>query len=391
MKKKINPINIFIIISAISVIISFFTFIFGKDTFTAVSATDGFEKLFNDFVFHLYYSKDLSTVYTKSIHVCFPPLIYLFYHALNLMMPPQVGKDINFNAMYDLCAIYLIVEFLIFAFVVKRFLKKQSDKKFLLAVIFLTLSSCFAFGVIQCANIAFFVVILLLLAIDFKESNSKIKQELAMILIAIAAAIKIYPAVFGLLYIAEKKYKEALRLIIYGILFFAVPFAFTGGIDGFNEFLNNQIRVQEVWGELSPNGIYTNFLTLGCGENLSKAMIYIFGAISFILFFVFRDNHKRLFMLSFIMVMCPMWSGAYTPAFFVIPFLYLISKTEYIKNKFDLFYILLYSFLFTSSCFTFKFSSQKVFVIAMLLLFTVIIDEIIFLKKSKAKKAIDNQ
>lgn len=391
MKKKINPINIFIIISAISVIISFFAFILGKDTFTAVSATDGFEKLFNDFVFHLYYSKDLSTVYTKSIHVCFPPLIYLFYHALNLMMPPQVGKDINFNAMYDLCAIYLIVEFLIFAFVVKRFLKKQSDKKIFLAVILLTLSSCFAFGVIQCANIAFFVVILLLLAIDFKESNSKIKQEFAMILIAIAAAIKIYPAVFGLLYIAEKKYKEALRLIIYGILFFAVPFAFTGGIDGFNEFLNNQIRVQEVWGELSPNGIYTNFLTLGCGENLSKAMIYIFGAISFVLFFVFRDNHKRLFMLSFIMVMCPMWSGAYTPAFFVIPFLYLINKTEYIKSKFDFFYILLYSFLFTSSCFTFKFSSQKIFVIAMLLLFTVIIDEIIFLKKSKAKKAIDNQ
>ena len=391
MKKKINPINIFIIISAISVIISFFAFILGKDTFTAVSATDGFEKLFNDFVFHLYYSKDLSTVYTKSIHVCFPPLIYLFYHALNLMMPPQDGKDINFNAMYDLCAIYLIVEFLIFAFVVKRFLKKQSDKKILITVILLTLSSCFAFGVIQCANIAFFVVILLLLAIDFKESNSKIKQELAMILIAIAAAIKIYPAVFGLLYIAEKKYKEAIRLIIYGILFFAVPFAFTGGIDGFNEFLNNQIRVQEVWGELSPNGIYTNFLTLGCGENLSKAMIYIFGAISFVLFFVFRDNHKRLFMLSFIMVMCPMWSGAYTPAFFVIPFLYFVSKTEYIKSKFDIFYILLYSFLFTSSCCTFKFSSQKIFVIALLMLFTVIIEEIIFLKNSKAKKAIDNK
>lgn len=38
MKKKINPINIFIIISAISVIISFFTFVFGNDTFSAVNA-----------------------------------------------------------------------------------------------------------------------------------------------------------------------------------------------------------------------------------------------------------------------------------------------------------------------------------------------------------------
>ena len=141
MKKKINPINIFIIISAISVIISFFTFVFGNDTFSAVNATGGFHKLFNDFIFHLYLSDDLSTVYTKSIHICFPPLIYLFYHALNLMMPPHAKTDINYNAMYNLCVIYLIIGFLIFAFIIKRFLKKQNDKKVLLTVILLTLSS----------------------------------------------------------------------------------------------------------------------------------------------------------------------------------------------------------------------------------------------------------
>lgn len=240
MKKKISPINVFIIISSVSVIVSFFTFIFGNDTFSAVNATGGFHKLFNDFIFHLYYSNDLSTVYTKSMHLCFPPLIYLFYHTLNLMLPPQTGNDINYNAMYNICVIYLIIGFLLFAFIVRRFLKKQDDRKILLTIILLTLSSCFAFGVIQCANIAFFVVILLLFAVDFRESDSKVKQELAMIFIAIAAAVKIYPAVFGLLYLSERKYKEAVRLIIYGILFFAVPFAFTGGIDGFNLFLDNQ-------------------------------------------------------------------------------------------------------------------------------------------------------
>ena len=391
MKKKVSPVNIFIIISLISVIVSFFTFVFGNDTFSAVNATGGFHKLFNDFIYHLYYSKDLSTVYTKSIHMCFPPLIYLFYHALNLMMPPQTGNEINYNAMYNLCVIYLIIEFLLFAFAVKRFLKKQSDKKVLLAVILFALSSCFAFGVIQCANIAFLVVILLLLAVDLKESDSKFKQELAMIFIAIAAAIKIYPAVFGLLYLAERKYKEAVRLIIYGILFFAVPFVFTGGVDGFNLFLNNQIKVQMFWGDASPNGIYTNFLALGLGEDVSKIMIYVFGAISFIFFFICNDSHKRLFMLNFIMVMCPMWSGAYTPAFFVIPFLYLMSKTEYIKSKVDFLYMLLYSVLFTSSCFTFKFSSEKIFIITMILFAVIIVDEFAKLKRSKAKKVIDIQ
>lgn len=391
MKKKINPINIFIIISAISVIISFFTFVFGNDTFSAVNATGGFHKLFNDFIFHLYLSDDLNTVYTKSIHICFPPLIYLFYHALNLMMPPHAKTDINYNAMYNLCVIYLIIGFLIFAFIIKRFLKKQNDKKVLLTVILLTLSSCFTFGIIQCANIAFLVVMLLLLAVDLRESDSKFKQELAMILIAIAAAIKIYPAVFGLLYLAERKYKEAGRLIIYGILFFAVPFAFTGGIEGFNLFLSNQLEVQTTWGELSPNGIYTNLVSLGFSEILSKAIIVVFGTAAIIFVFICKDNWKKLFMLNFIMVMCPMWSGAYTPAFFVIPFLYLVSEKEYIKSKVDLIYILLFSLLFTSSCFTFEFSSQKIFVIAMLIFAIVIVDEVFSLKNNKAKKVIDNQ
>ena len=387
MKKKINPINIFIIISAISVIISFFTFVFGNDTFSAVNATGGFHKLFNDFIFHLYLSDDLSTVYTKSIHICFPPLIYLFYHALNLMMPPHAKTDINYNAMYNLCVIYLIIGFLIFAFIIKRFLKKQNDKKVLLTVILLTLSSCFTFGIIQCANIAFLVVMLLLLAVDLRESDSKFKQELAMILIAIAAAIKIYPAVFGILYLAERRYKESFRLIIYGILFFFVPFIFIGGIDGFNTFLENQILVQKTWGELSPNGIYSNLIILGLSEKISEIMIYILGGLSLIMAYVCNDNWKKLFMLSFIMVMCPMWSGAYTPALFTIPFLYLLSKKDYIENKLDFIYTALFSLMFTSSCFTFEISSKKIFITAMLLFILIAIDEISKLKKSKQTKS----
>ena len=257
----------------------------------------------------------------------------------------------------------------------------------LLTVILLTLSSCFAFGIIQCANIAFLVVMLLLLAVDLRESDSKFKQELAMILIAIAAAIKIYPAVFGLLYLAERKYKEAGRLIIYGILFFVVPFAFTGGIEGFNLFLNNQLEVQATWGELSPNGIYTNLVSLGLDEILSKAMIAVFGTAAIIFVFISKDNWKKLFMLNFIMVMCPMWSGAYTPALFTIPFLYLLSKKDYIENKLDFIYTVLFSLMFTSSCFTFEISSKKIFITAMLLVILIAIDEISKLKKSKQTKS----
>ena len=278
--------------------------------------------------------------------------------------------------MYFLCAIYLIIGFLAFAFTVKRFFKTTNDNKIFLVIVMITLSSSFVFGIIECANIAFLVLILLLLAIDFRESESKIKQELAMIFIAIAAAIKVYPAIFGLLYIAEREYKKAIRLVIYGLLFFFVPFAFTGGIEGFNLFIDNQIRVQSVWGTLSPNGIFSNLVSLGITQDLAKAMIYVFGGLSFVLFFVYKDSWKRIFLLCFVMVMCPLWSGAYTASFFITAFLTLISKMKNITKVTDFIYIIAFSAMFTSSCYSFDFSSRKIFFASIIIFFVLIADEI---------------
>jgi hypothetical protein len=64
-------------------------------------------------------------------------------------------------------------------------------------------------------------------------------RETALFLFAIAAALKLYPAVFGILYLVKKRYKEAGRLIIYGFLFFFVPFVFFQGGNGFRIFLYN--------------------------------------------------------------------------------------------------------------------------------------------------------
>lgn len=375
MKKRIKTLDLFIIISAASVIVSLFVFMLVPDMISSVSALN-IKNIFNDFVFHLYYSNDLSTIYTKSIHVCFPPLIYLFYHILNLFLPPQTDENIQFEPMYFLCAIYLIIGFLAFAFTVKRFFKTTNDNKIFLVIVMITLSSSFVFGIIECANIVFLVLILLLLAIDFRESESKIKQELAMIFIAIAAAIKVYPAIFGLLYIAERKYKKAIRLVIYGLLFFFVPFAFTGGIESFNLFIDNQIRVQSTWGTLSPNGIFSNLVSLGITQDLAKAMIYVFGGLSFVLFFVYKDSWKRIFLLCFVMVMCPLWSGAYTASFFITAFLTLISKMKNTTRVMDFIYIIAFSAMFTSSCYSFDFSSRKIFFASIIIFFVLIADEI---------------
>lgn len=77
------------------------------------------------------------------------------------------------------------------------------------------------------------VLILLMYACAWMDSVKKAEKEAALILIAFAAGLKLYPAIWGVFYLAEKRYKEAIRLIIYGILLFFLPFIFFQGVDGF--------------------------------------------------------------------------------------------------------------------------------------------------------------
>ena len=65
-------------------------------------------------------------------------------------------------------------------------------------------------------------------ALYLKDRSSAASREAALILIAMAAGIKLYPAIIGVIYLREKRFKEAIRLVIYGLIIFLVPFAFCG-------------------------------------------------------------------------------------------------------------------------------------------------------------------
>ena len=102
---------------------------------------------------------------------------------------------------------------------------------------------------IERGNMSLLVLILLMYAMALKDSTKIWERETALLLFAMAAALKLYPAVFGLLYLISKRYKEAVRLVIYGallfthqlygVLFFFLPFVFFQGVHGFQIFLHN--------------------------------------------------------------------------------------------------------------------------------------------------------
>ena len=198
--------------------------------------------------------------------------------------------------------------------------------------------------------------------------------------IAAAAAIKIYPAVFGLIYICEKRYKEAVRLIIYGILFFFVPFAFTGGINGFLQFLSNQKNVHETWGRLSKISIYSLSKLFGVPNNAALIISAVFALVAIIMFFLAKKNWQKYFALIFIMVMCPMWSGQYTICLFFLPFIEFIREENNNINILNILYAVMFSLFLSSSIFDRSTTEIKNF-LGILMLFILILFQIINDKK----------
>lgn len=128
-----------------------------------------------------------------------------------------------FLCIITIRSICLSVSAILLYYCTSKYLTSHSQEFKLFFCIIIFFSNILLFNVIERGGLTLYISIFLLLSLHLKDTNSKYKRELALIFIAIAAGIKIYPAIFGLIYIIEKRYKEAARLVIYGLISFFYP------------------------------------------------------------------------------------------------------------------------------------------------------------------------
>lgn len=103
------------------------------------------------------------------------------------------------------------------------------------------------------------------------NSKNKILSELALLALAVAAGLKMYPALFGAVLLYNKQYKKAMRTVIYGLAFFVLPiFAFREGLSGFSVF----------FGKVVKHSTTATFSTNGYGfDKLVNVIVYVWCAI----------------------------------------------------------------------------------------------------------------
>lgn len=208
---------------------------------------------------------------------------------------------------------------------------------------------------IERGNMSLLVLLLLMYAMCLKDSGKKWEREAALVLFASASALKLYPAVFGMLYLLDKRYKEAGRLVIYGIFLFFFPFVFFQGADGFRIFLHNLaavgsgatgVTIVGLSGRLASNlGI-----SLENGHEAGRILSYCYFVIVLFYCFYKKESWKSVTLLTSLMIIFVAASGTYCLIYCVIPFICFMNEMLMVKEyrAMDYIYAVLFVLIFAA-------------------------------------------
>ncbi len=310
---------------------------------------------FMDF-YNVLYSTFYGPYSQNSIYPPFPLMIFRFMLRLvpyNIAAEgPSVIRASQSGQIVFL--FYLLITLFMFFVLIMEIKKGLRLEKYLFTFLIL-LSGPFLFQ-FERANIIFLALLFLIIFVFFKDSKNRLVREFALLSLAISAGIKIYPAVFVILLLKEKRFKESLRVLLYGLALFIFPFFTIGGINQLPILIKNVFLTTDEttkWGfGYMVNVQNTVRIFFGFLGNFSDKVIIIGRALSLIVLvlglvmaFVTKIRWKALAILTILMVVVPSVSYEYTLIFMLIPLIVFLDREEK-ENRIDYLYLFCFFLIF---------------------------------------------
>lgn len=397
-QKRCTPVLLMYLVLGMGIFAQIFSLILSRGSFLKNIVYD-FSR-FTDFFDHVrrfYLGLDL--VYQEGMHACFPPLAYCIYFLLSRILyvdnigDPE-GLAVSGSGMLIICMMTAVFSiFFVFAFDRLFSVPQSAAKKLLTLLVFCSYPFWLA---IERGNMSQYVLILLMYAMAFRDSDRKVERETALILIAFAAGLKLYPAIFGVLYLAEKRYREAVRLMVYGILFFFLPFIFFQGVDGFRIFLRNISAVGSGTTGITIAGLCGRIaeavgVDLALGHLAGRILSMLYLGIVVLLCFLNKKSWQTIALLTSLMIIFVAASGTYCLIYWVIPFLCFMNEMVRRKSyrKLDYVYAVLFALVFVAYPVQALGSSGMLYAALYLLIFVILTDQVIVLvqgRKTRMRK-----
>lgn len=292
------------------------------------------------------------------VGVIYPPLCYLLCKIMGGMIPGFMGYTDSFALRDSQIGRMVYTYFVIFCVLVVfylavRFCKYSNIYKICLCLT-MVLSVPFL-STVDRGNFLLLSTACVFIFIAYYDSDNKLLKELALISLAVAAAIKIYPAVLGLLLIKKGNLKTVIRTVIYGVAAFILPVFAFDGIDTIREMITNLtaesnkniLDQNSISGRVDLPSVILTFLLMikqnlaeadfEAVEKISKILGIVFSAEMVLFSFVAKDRWKKVLALTAIMLVLPSFSYEYCLISYLVPlFLFLLSS----HKKSDFFYAL---------------------------------------------------
>lgn len=157
-------------------------------------------------------------------HANYPPLAYIIFYLLDC-----VGLRGGAPAGWQLAAAGAFMAASAAALLAALYRASDAKKVRRLLLCAAMLATAPMLYALERGNIIVLAVALTAAFLAGCRAENRVVRELAFLALAAAAALKVYPALLGLLLVAERRWKEAARLVLYGLLLALLPFLFLNG------------------------------------------------------------------------------------------------------------------------------------------------------------------
>ena len=304
------------------------------------------EDTFADFFSIIPASGSMGTYLYEDLGAIYPPMAYIVANFLgNFLLPGQLYDMLPMDLRNTQLGLMLTLMYtLLCVLPLCYMLYRKTPGKEIMKLVFplcLLFSGPFLY-LVERGNILLPTLVLLCAFVVGQQSKSRILREISLLCLALAASIKIYPAIFGLFLLCDKRYKEAVRCVIYGILFFFVPFFFFGGLPIIKLLIQNlsgyaQSAFMKATGigfrvDLSALLAGVTLFTDGTaqlGMSIASATMVPIAILLLIGFFFLEKRWKKMLCLSLLMVAMPSFSYTYTMVFYALPALLFLQDQEH--------------------------------------------------------------
>ncbi|HWY80298.1 MAG TPA: glycosyltransferase 87 family protein [Candidatus Sulfotelmatobacter sp.] len=290
----------------------------------------------------------------------YPPLPALFYKLMLRFVPYNIVTHGAFairssQAGEMVFLFYILVTLLAFFVLIMEVKGGSRLEKYVFS--FVTVFSAPFLFQFERANIIFVVLLFLIIYVFFKDSKKSIIQEIALISLSVASAIKLYPIVFLLLLIKEKRFSETIRVVVYTAILFFLPFFALGGLSQLPVLIKNITTTSNgifAWGVGSSVSMQSITRIIGSlFGNFGATPILIGNIISIIILllgilvaFFMRSKWKTVALLTLTMILVPSISFEYTLIFMLIPLIMFLDREEK-KKKNEYIYTICFVLIFT--------------------------------------------